>query len=377
MKRTKQTRIPVSSLVKNAAGVLALRYTSIVLVCLLGATAQLNYRVPGSVLFLALPGMAVALSIFAFILLINQLLSGVSPNHPFRQTLHRMEQFTYLLVFVFVLSSILVYANGRLDGSTPVNRSSEVLAVSSGKINLGLRIPYAWVSLRSWENPDRIERLLLRRGEQHLLWGGQPVLVQIRSGYFGIPWAYHIEPNEEKYNLEILKLAPTASLVWKKLVNFYLDRQRWEEAAAAAHDYLKAYPNDVEFALETGTVFTGVDEYGEGISFLEHAAGREPTYETFQVLAAALIQQGKKKRAAELLEKSVRISPDSWEAYYRLGYMYGEMKMFREATAMFEKVLERQPHFPEVEKQLADLRSKVPVQPEANKKSRKRIFRQS
>jgi len=362
MRKNKQNQIRVLPLVKNVCGYLTLRYTSIVGICLLGATAQLNYRIPGTFLFLALPGMGVALSVFGFVLLIKQLLTGVSPHHPFRQTLDRIEQLTYLLVCVFVLSSILLYTNGKLDRSALVNRSSEVLAISSGKINVGLEIPYAWVSLRSWEDPDRTERLLLRRGEQHMLWGGQPVLVQVRSGYYGIPWAFHIEPDEEKYNLEILKMAPTASEVWKRLVNFYIDRQRWEEAATTAHDYLKIYPNDVEFAVKIGSLLNNADEYSEGVAFLEYAVGRQPTYEGCQLLAAALSHLGRKTRAAELLEKSIRINPDSWEAYYRLGYIYTEIERYEEAAAMFEKVLERQPRFPEVEKQFAGLRQKLPAQ---------------
>jgi tetratricopeptide (TPR) repeat protein len=98
------------------------------------------------------------------------------------------------------------------------------------------------------------------------------------------------------------------------------------------------------------------------VAFLEYAVGRQPTYEGCQLLAAALSHLGRKTRAAKLLEKSIRINPDSWEAYYRLGYIYTEIERYEEAAAMFEKVLERQPRFPEVEKQFAGLRQKLPAQ---------------
>jgi hypothetical protein len=218
MRKNKQNQIRVLSLVKNVCGYLTLRYTSIVGICLLGATAQLNYRIPGSFLFLALPGMGVALSVFGFVLLIKQLLTGVSPHHPFRQTLDRIEQLTYLLVCVFVLSSILLYTNGKLDRSALVNRSAEVLAISRGKINVGLEIPYAWVTCglggSAGQAPSSEERAAC--------YGRAAVLVQVRSGYYGIPWAFHIEPDEEKYNSEILKMG----VGMEGLVNFYIDRQR-------------------------------------------------------------------------------------------------------------------------------------------------------
>ncbi|HXC61413.1 MAG TPA: tetratricopeptide repeat protein, partial [Nitrospiria bacterium] len=72
---------------------------------------------------------------------------------------------------------------------------------------------------------------------------------------------------------------------------------------------------------------------------------------------------------------SIRINPDPWEAYYRLGYIYNEMGRYKEAVAMFEKVLERQPHFPEIEKQFADLRKKLPAQSPIHKKNLKKPFK--
>jgi len=369
MRKTKENRIRVRSVLKNVWGYSTLKYTLVIGLCLLGVTAQLNYRVPSSFLFLALPGIGVTLSVLGFILLIKQLLTGVPTHHPFRQALHWIEWSVYLLVCVFVVSSILLYANGKLDHSLPVNQSSEILTISSGQIDLGLKIPYAWVSLRSWGDPDRTERLLLKRREQRILWGGQPVVVQIRHGYFGIPWAFHIEPDEEKYNLEILKLAPTALTVRKRLINFYLDHQRWEEAAATAHDYFKIRPNDDDFALEVGSILNSADQYDEGIPFLDYVVQRRPTYEAYQLLGAALSHQGKKTRAAEVLKEAIQINPDPWEAYYRLGSIYSDIGRYKQAAAMFENVLERQPHFSEVEKQLADLRQRVATQRPAHKRN--------
>ncbi len=359
MRKTKENQIRLRSLLKNVCGYSTLRYTLIVGLCLLGVTVQLNYRVPSRFLFLFLPWIGVALSVLGFTLLIKQLLTGIPAHHPFRQALHWIEWCAYLLIWVFVLASLFLYANGKLDHSLPVNQSSEILTISGGQIDLGLKIPYAWVRLRSWGDPDRTERLLLKRGEQRILWGGQPVVVQIRHGYFGIPWAFRIEPDEEKYNLEILKLAPTALTAWKRLINFYLDHQRWKEAGATAHDYLKVYPSDDDFALEVGSILNGADQYDVGIPFLDYVVQRRPTYEAYQLLGAALSHQGQKTRAAEVLKESIQINPDSWEAYYRLGYIYNDIGRYKEAAAMFEKVLERQPHFPEIEKQLADLRQRV------------------
>lgn len=344
---------------KNVWNYLTLKYTLVVFLCLWALSVQMAYRVPSRLLFLVLPWISVALVVLSFLLLMNHLLGRFLGNDVARGVFGRIEWGANLLIRIFVYYSLLVFANGKLDRSLPVDRESTVLKITGGEIDIGVPIPVAWVDLASWKYPGQTERLLLQGREWWTLWSGEPVLVQTREGYFKIPWVVGIERDEEKYSREIFKLAPTASEAWKNLISFYLDHQRWRQASRAMHEYLKIYPNAYDFALYSGGAMAVGGQYEEGIALLDYVIGRRPTYAAYQQLGWALSYQGNKTRAADVLEASVRLNPDYWEAYYHLGYVYSDMGRPREAVAMFEKVLKRQPNFPEVEEQLHILRGHV------------------
>jgi len=131
-----------------------------------------------------------------------------------------------------------------------------------------------------------------------------------------------------------------------------MDHERWKEAADATHHYLKIYPNADDFAVNVAGAMNVAGYYTEAVSLLDQVMTRRPTYEVHQLLGWALSYQGNKKRAAEILEASIPLNPDDWEAYYHLGYVYTDMGKPEEAIFMFEKVLERQPNFPEVNEQI-------------------------
>lgn len=344
---------------KNVWNYLTLKYTIVVCLCLWALYVQMVYRVPSQLLFLILPWISMALVVLSFLLLMNHLLGRFLGDDLARGVFGRIEWGANLLIRVLVYYSLLVFANGKLDRSLPVDRESRVLKMTGGEIDIGMPIPLAWVDLASWKYPGRTERLLLQGGEQWTLWSGEPVVVQTREGFFKIPWVLRIERDEEKYSREIFKLAPSAAEAWKNLISFYLDHQRWREASGAMHEYLKIYPNAYDFALYAGGAMAVAGQYEEGIALLDYVVGRRPTYAAYQQLGWALSYQGNKARAAKVLETSIPLKPHDWEAYYHLGYVYSDMGKYREAVAMFEKVLERQPNFPEVVEQLRILGANV------------------
>jgi hypothetical protein len=357
MKKSKQNPNSVRSVLKSVWAFTTLRYTLVLALCLWGLVVQMNYRVPGRFLFL-IPWIGAVLSALGLIFLINDLLMGV-PDHPLRKAFGGLERLANLLIQVFVCYSLFLYLNGKLDTSDPVEHPSEILSISGGEITFGPTIPYMWAGLRSWENPNRTERLLLRRGEQHGLWGGEVVLVRIHSGYFGVPWISQLVQDEEKYDREMIRLVPTSSTAWKRLIDFYLDRQDWNKAGKTAWAYLKTYPNDYDLALDVGVALDQSGRHYEGISFLEYVSAKKPTYEIYQFLGSALNDAGEQTRAEAILESSIPLNPDNWEAYYHLGYIYSDLGKYKEAAEMFEKVMERQPRFPEVQAQITGLWKKL------------------
>jgi tetratricopeptide (TPR) repeat protein len=63
-----------------------------------------------------------------------------------------------------------------------------------------------------------------------------------------------------------------------------------------------------------------------------------------QAYGAALNWAGQSAEASVVLKESIHLDPDNWEAYYHLGYVYGDMGQFEEAIGFFEEVLKRQPN---------------------------------
>lgn len=324
----------------------------IVAACGLAMWIQLQYRTPSPFLFLLIPSIGAVITLLSVILLIKPLFAKASKEEP-GQILNRLEWWGGLLVRIFVYYSLFIYINAKLDRSDPIDHRSEILEISGGTIKLGIPLSYSWASLHSWENSGRVERLLLQDSEEKHLWGGESVIVQVRRGYFKLPWVSKLERDEEKYSREILKLMPTASKAWVDLANFYLDYERWKEASDATHEYLKIYPKAYDFAVDVGGALNVAGYYTEAISLFDYVIANKPTYEVYQLLGWSLSYQGNKKRAAEVLEASIPLNPEDWEAYYHLGYVYTDLARPQEAIAMFEKVLQLQPNFPEVEEQIS------------------------
>jgi tetratricopeptide (TPR) repeat protein len=197
-------------------------------------------------------------------------------------------------------------------------------------------------------------------------------MVTSRQGFLGIPWVAAIERDWDHYAKEILKYAPTASTVWKELIAFDLTHDLWKEGKEASWEYLKLYPNDYKTAIQIGGSFDIVFRYAEAVPFYEYAAARHPTYEVSQVLGTALSWSGNNTRAAQVLEASVQLNPDYWEAYYHLGYVYGGMGRLAEGIAAFEKALERKPNSPEMETELARQRQALAAVQAAKQAAQKR-----
>jgi tetratricopeptide (TPR) repeat protein len=331
---------------------------------------QMTYRVPSQFLFLFLPWVGVALSTLSFVFLMSHFLTRAPEDDPFRVTFKRIEWWGSLMIRIFVYYSLVLYANGILDRSEPVEQNSQILSISAAEIHLGLPVPYSWVTLRSWEDPNQTKRIFLLPAEKENLWGGEMVLVQTRQGLFGIPWVSEIGRDEEHYAREILKLTPTASDAHRILIYQYLKRKRWDEAIGATRELLKIYPKAYDFVYSVGSELTHNRIYDAGIEFLGYSIARQPSYDAYQQLGWALSYQGNKARAAEVLERSIDLKPAHWDAYYHLGYVYSDMGRIAEALAMFEKALERRPNFPEVEVEIARLQRKIEIRKRQGKEER-------
>jgi tetratricopeptide (TPR) repeat protein len=354
--------LQIRCIFRNIWSRITLRHTIAVIACYWAMSVQISYRAHGRFLFLLLPWVGSALTALSLLLLISHLLAQAESDAPFLQTLRFVEKGSAWLVRIFVYYSLLLYANAKLDQSPPVDRPATIMAISGIDVDLDLPMSYSWARLRFAADPEETDRLLLNRKEARKLWGGEGVVLETHRGRFGLSWISKVQRDEEKHSREVLALAPTAAEAWKNLIRFYLDHERWKEASVAAQQYLKIYPTDDPFALSVAGALNVSGHYADGIAILDPIVEKRPTYEAYQLLGWALSFNGERPRAAEVLEASIPLNPEDWEAYYHLGYVYNDMGKVPEAIANFEKVLERRPHFPEVKKQLADLRHLAKLQ---------------
>jgi tetratricopeptide (TPR) repeat protein len=338
---------------------LLLRQVGLAALCLMGFWAQTTYRVPGGLPVRLLPVVGLALVVLSGAMVASDLLRSAAKDNPYRRTFQAIKWGTTILVFVFVIFSAFVFLNGVLDRSPAAERRSDVVALEREELNVGWRLGYAWADLTSWAPSRGVARVLVWNTEQDQLWSGQAVIVRVHPGAWGIEWVERIERDEEKYNRRVLAASPTASQAWKNLVQFYLDRQRWADAMAAAREYLALYPNDRDFALDTAAAFGQVRRHADVVTLVEPFIKRRPTYMVYNVVGFALGHVGRKQEAVALLRKSIPLEPDNFWAYYHLGYVYASAGNAAEAVAMFEKVLALRPNFPEVQEQLRQLRSRV------------------
>jgi hypothetical protein len=175
-----------------------------------------------------------------------------------QRTQHRgLVRFGYrlcgLILLMFTVWGAFLFANGRLDRSDPVPHATDIVGIAGGETGLGI-IPFTWMELKPWKDPKRPERLLVRGDERARFYNGQPVVVLVRRGYFGVAWVSAVEPDVARQSREILKAAPRASQVYKDLVRFYVRIGKMEEARRTAGEYAAQFPDDREFPVQVATL---------------------------------------------------------------------------------------------------------------------------
>ncbi len=336
---------------------LTFQYGIAAVACSWAIWMQYQYRLQGSWIFLALPVIGIVLLVLNVLMIVNQFASSLPQWDPVRCLLKRMEVSAGLLVRLFVYSSLLWYANGMLDNKPPVYRSAEI--DSEGWKSTASLAPYSWVTLRYRDNPEAMTMVLITWEERRTLWGAQPVSVTLKNGLLGIPAITAIEQDWGWFGNEILKLAPRATMIAQRKIDFDLTHDRWSEGIDAARRYLELNQKDWETAILAGDLLFQASRYHDSLPFLEHAMTQRPTYENMQRYGLSLNWAGQSSRASEVFTSSIPLDPNNWEAYYHLGYVYGDMGQYEEAIGYFEETLKRQPSSLEAKAMIAKHRQDI------------------
>lgn len=345
---------------KSVAGRLrsreTLRHLMMLGCCLLCLYIQLSFRVPGRFLFVLVPWLSAALLFLQFALFVTYVLQEPPPaDEPLGQSLKALAWASGWLVRIFVYYSLFLFANGALDTSVPREQEAQVVEIAGGTLDVGIEISYTWAKVTSWERPGGIERILLQAAEHRSLWGGEPILVHIRSGYFGLPWIFRLEADDGKRYEAVLRLAPSASQARRSLIMFYMEHRRFDQAATAYGEYFRLHPNHYEFAQQIGKAYAGMGRWSDTVAVMEPFVTRRPSYEVSTIVGYGMSRVGRKEDAVKLLAASIPLDPQNWWAYYFLGYVYGSMGKYDEAIAAFQRTVAIRPPFPEVEEELRSL----------------------
>jgi tetratricopeptide (TPR) repeat protein len=263
-----------------------------------------------------------------------------------------------IIVAMFAFYGFLILLNGLLD-DTPGNKyPSQIVSLSETNANVAGRFTLPWAIVR-WDGAEEGQRVSVTWNERYRLWGGERVRMQVRPGFLAIPWVVMLERDEEHYLKQVLRTIPTATAAWKELLYLYLSQNRLDEGVEVTRQYLRLYPQGYERALHMGMALKQMSRFKDAIPFFEYVVDHHPTYEAYQQLGWTLQQTGEIERATASFKASIPMNPDFWEAYFHLGEVYAGQAKYDEALVMYKKVLEFQPHYPEVESAVMELHKRI------------------
>ena len=316
-----------------------LRHSVAVAACLLAVYTQKLLRVPSRFLFILIPYVSAALVFLSLIVLVNHLLRGVREDDPARTVFRLAEKVSGVLVRVYVLYSVLLFANAALDRTVAGFREADVVEIAGDSLDLG-DIPMRWIALRPIGDAGPVERVLLSPLDPPL-WPGQPVLLEARPGFLRIPWIAQISLDDLRWGRAILEHNPTSAEGWKSLIKGYALRDNVPDGTDATVQYARLYPADHDWPerIALGLGMTG--HCAEMYRILEPFIPRRTDYEFYVYVGHALACMKRRAEALVFLEKAKALEPDNWWADYEIGYLYFDAQKFEVARSFLVRVQEK------------------------------------
>jgi tetratricopeptide (TPR) repeat protein len=312
------------------------KHSIAVAACLLALYTQALFRVPSRFLFILIPYVSGSLVFLSVVMLVNHLLRGVREDDPARTVFRVAEQVSGVCVRVFVLYSVLLFANAALDRTAAEPREADVVEIAGDSLDLG-HIPFRWLALRPVGDAGRVERVLLSPVDPPL-WAGEPVLLDVRPGFFRLPWIARISLDDVRQGRAILERNPTSAEGWKLLIKGYALQNKVAEGTDATVEYARLYPADYDWPE---TIAKGLGMAGhcpEMYRILEPFIPRRTDYEFYVYVGHALACMKRTPEALVFLEKARALEPENWWADYEIGYLYFDAQKFELARPFLARV---------------------------------------
>jgi len=92
-----------------------IKHLAAIAACVIAVLAQTQFRVPTRFVFVLIPYVSAALAFLSVVMFVNHMLRGVREDDPARTVFRVAEQVSGVLVRVYVLYSVLLFANAALD----------------------------------------------------------------------------------------------------------------------------------------------------------------------------------------------------------------------------------------------------------------------
>lgn len=326
----------------------------LIFLSLLATVAECVYRVPGSAPLIFLPWIGLGLTSLGVVTVLVHATREAPPDDQVAGMLRVLERVDIVLIVLFIGHAAFLLVNAVWSDPTVITRSSDVLAKGGGQVDSRLM---PWVDLRPWRDGQSPARVLTYPGEAATLWGGQPVTVSYREGLFKQPWVLRIEPDEERRLRAILDVVPGAGQVRRRLVDLYIRDRRFNEAIFAGFDHLRIYPNDLAFAQHLAGALFNANLHPLAVPFLEPFLATRPTLDVRRDLGFAYFRAGRKAEGVALMKQAIAMQPDDVMSYYFLGYAYFYAGDTASALPWFERLLELEPGYVEIQDRVRAIRS--------------------
>ncbi len=318
--------------------------------------AQFVYRVPNSFLAILFAALTVAGIGLTAVFWITAVVEALSAAPEYRRSVRRAYHVCAFSILAFCFYSLYLFTNGKFDLSDPVPHATKLVGIAHDDEGiLGASTPFTWMTLTSWRDPKRTERVLMRLEERGRLWAGQPVVVLERQGFYGTRWVSAVQPDVGEQSREILRLAPGALQIWKDLAFFHVRLLRFDEARRAASEYIQRAPGDADFPAQIASAMMGRDRFAEIAAILKPVAQRHERVDIYAQYGYAVAMQGNRD-GLKYLERAAAMEPENWWPHYALGHAYGVHRDFQRAVASFEQALKLRPGLADVMQLLPSLR---------------------
>ncbi len=197
---------------------------------------------------------------------------------------------------------------------------------------------YTFLRFLDLENQKKIEEAKLE-AQQLLQLNPEPYIYLEVANFYWRNLDFNQARNILKHGL---KKFPENKNLYLSLAKSYLAEKRLKDAATTLEEYLAIKPEDFSVYQELAAIYLENKEYSKTIDLLKKLPPEKQNKITYYYLARANFELGLTQKAEALLQKTLKLDPEFFEAWAELAYIYEMNKKYAEAEEIYTKLLEQE-----------------------------------